>query len=65
MVNEIKFKDKSNYLLDEIVNIESKKQNDIKFIWMSIDELKDLNFKPKVLLKVIESKEFVHLINKD
>lgn len=65
MVNEIKFKDKSNYLLDEIVNIESKKQNDIKFIWMSIDELKDLNFKPKVLFKVIESKEFVHLINRD
>lgn len=65
MVNEVKFKDKSNYLLDEIVNIESKKQNDIKFIWMSIDELKDLNFKPKVLFKVIESKEFVHLINKD
>ena len=32
---------------------------------MSIDELKDLNFKPKVLFKVIESKEFVHLINKD
>ena len=65
MVNEVKFKDRSNYLLDEIVNIESKKQNDIKFIWMSIDELKDLNFKPKVLFKAIESKEFVHLINKD
>lgn len=32
---------------------------------MSIDELKDLNFKPKVLFKVIESEEFVHLINKD
>lgn len=32
---------------------------------MSIDELKDLNFKPKVLLKVIESNKFVHLINKD
>ncbi len=65
MVNEIKYKHKNNYLLDEIVKKKNKKQNDIKFIWMSIDELKDLNFKPKVLFKVIESKEFVHLINRD
>ena len=65
MVNEIKFKDNSNYLLDEIPNIESKKQDHIKYIWMSIDELKDLNFKPEVLLDVLESKEFVHLINRD
>lgn len=65
MINEIKFKDESNYLLNEIPNIESKKQNDIKFMWKSIEELQKLNFKPKVLLKVIESNEFIHLINRD
>ena len=33
MVNEIKFKDESNYLLNEIPNIESEKQDDIKVIY--------------------------------
>lgn len=65
MVNEIKFKDNSNYLLNEILNIEINKQDHIKYIWKSIDELKELDFRPKVLLEVLKSNEFVHLINRD
>ena len=46
-------------------NIEDKKKEYISYIWKTIDELKKENFKPKLILDVIEETSFIHLINKD
>lgn len=65
MINEIKFVDHNLYSMKEIPNIEEKKKEHLKFIWMTQEELKNSNFKPEIILEIINNDGFTHLINKD
>ena len=65
MINEIKFVDHNLYSMKEIPNIEKKKKEHLKFIWMTQEELKKSNFKPEIILEIINNDGFSHLINKD
>ena len=65
MINEIKFVDHNLYSMKEIPNIEEKKKEHLKFIWMTQEELKNLNFKPEIIFEIINNDSFTHLINKD
>ena len=61
---DMSFDDKEVYEKDSIENIEFEK-DEVKYIWKSIDELEEADFKPKALLKIIRKDEFTHYINKD
>jgi len=61
IIHELEFNDKSIYEQKEITNLEDGGT----FIWKSIKELKEENFKPGVILEHLEQTQFFHLINKD
>ena len=63
MIHEYEFIDKNNYNLETINNIEDDK--DAVYEWIDIDKLKELEFQPKITLDFINSKEFIHYINRD
>lgn len=61
IIHELEFFDKSVYERDEITNLEDGGT----FIWKSIEELKQENFKPSIVLANLENPNFFHIINKD
>ena len=62
MIHEYKFNDYNLYNNSSIANIEEKKKDHLTYIWLSIDELKKVNFKPEVILDMIKKDEFQHYI---
>lgn len=67
IINELKFIDTSIYNKEIINNIEEKKDKKLHltYIWLDTNELKKCNFKPTIILNMIEKKEFQHYINED
>ena len=63
--HEVEFNDKSIYDKEEIETIEEDKKDYVKYVWKSIDELSNSDFRPKVLLDIIKKDEFTHYINID
>ena len=59
------FDDKSIYDLEEVNNAEIGLKDKVKFVWKSIDELSNSEFKPEVLLDIIKRDELTHYINVD
>lgn len=64
MIYEFIFNDENIYNQKEILNIEEKKKEHLTYIWMSIDELKNSNFKPEIIPDMIKNNEFEHYIFK-
>lgn len=65
LINELKFQDINYYNKSIINNIEEKKKDFIEYFWEDIDELKNEDFKPSLILDMINQNKFVHYINKD
>lgn len=62
-VLELEFVDKNNYKLKEIKNVEEKKKDHLKYIWIDIKNLKKSNFKPEIIINSINNNKFKHEIN--
>ena len=62
IIHEYEFNDRNLYNHTSIANIEEKKKEHLTYIWLSIDELKNANFKPKIVLDMIKKEEFQHYI---
>ncbi len=62
IIHEYEFNDYNLYSKSSIANIEEKKKDHLNYIWLSVDELKKTNFKPVIILDMIENKEFQHYI---
>lgn len=65
IINELAFENIDFYNKNTINNIEENKKEHIKYLWKSIDDLKNEDFRPKLMLDVLNNNSFVHLINKD
>lgn len=67
IIHEIMLKDKSVYHKDIINNIEDKKDKKLhlKYFWIDTNQLNKENFKPEILIEVLEKNEFQHYISKD
>ena len=64
-IHELKLLDELKYNETIIKNIEDTKKEHISYIWMDITELKNNNFKPQVVLDILDESSFIHLVNKD
>lgn len=64
IVYEVKFKNNSDfYKKEKIIGLEN--EGKLEFIWKSIDQIKDLDLKPKFLKEsIINNIKFSHLINR-
>ncbi len=62
MIHEYEFNDYNLYSKSSITNIEEKKKEHLTYIWLSPSELKVANFKPEIILEMIENEEFQHYI---
>lgn len=65
LINEMEFIKKDYYNKDEINNIEEKKKEHLKYIWIDENELKVSDFRPELLIDLIDRKDFQHIINRD
>lgn len=61
IIHELEFIDKEGYTLREFKNFE---EENARFKWMSAQELKEVQFEPKIILDYINEDSFYHLINK-
>ena len=64
MIHEYEFNDKNLYNQAYIANIEKNKKGHITYIWSSVDNLKNVDFKPEIILDMIKKDEFQHYIFK-
>ena len=64
-IHELKFNKDNIYKRKIIKNIEEKHRNSITYEWIDIDILKTINFKPKIILDLLSTDKFQHLINND
>ncbi len=62
MIHEYEFNDYNLYSKSSIANIEEKKKDHLTYIWLSSSELKATNFKPEIILEMIDNEEFQHYI---
>lgn len=67
IINELNFIDQSIYNKEIINNIEEKKDKKfhLTYIWLDIKELKAADFRPAIILDMLEKDDFQHYINKD
>ena len=65
LTNEMEFIKKDYYDKDEINNIEEKKKEHLKYIWIDANELKVSDFRPELLIDLLDRKDFQHIINRD
>ena len=65
LINELSFENKKLYKLPIINNIEDNKKDFISYAWKKINDLKKEDFRPNIILDMLDKKEFIHLINKD
>lgn len=65
IIDELKFIDKNNYNKTIIYNIEDhkNKKNHLTYVWKDIEELKKINFKPEIVLDIVNNNSFQHHIN--
>lgn len=63
IVHELEFNDKAVYNMSEIKNLDE--DNNAKFVWKNISDLKNENFKPKVIMDNIDYDGIYHIINND
>lgn len=62
MIHEYEFNDRNLYNQTSIANIEDKQKNHLIYIWLNIDELKNTDFKPEIILDMINKDKFQHYI---
>ncbi len=65
LIQELKFKNMNEYKKNSINNIEEKKKDFLTYEWLEIDKLKENNFKPEIVIDIINKSEFIHYINKE
>ena len=65
LINEMEFIKKDYYNKDELNNIEEKKKEHLKYIWIDENELKVSDFRPELLIDLLDRKDFQHIINRD
>ncbi len=65
IIHELKLKDENLYKQNIIHTTEESKKDRITYHWMSISDLKKESFKPEIVLDILDSQEFKHIINKD
>ena len=65
LINEMEFIKKDYYNKDELNNIEEKKKEHLKYIWIDENELKVSDFRPELLIALLDRKDFQHIINRD
>jgi 8-oxo-dGTP pyrophosphatase MutT (NUDIX family) len=65
LINEMEFIKKDYYNKDEINNIEEKKKEHLKYIWIDENELKVSDFRPELLIDLLDRKDFQYIINRD
>lgn len=64
LIQELKFKNFNDYKKTIINNIEEKKKDFLTYEWLEINKLKENNFKPEIIINIINKNEFTHYINK-
>ena len=64
LIQELKFKNFNGYKKTIINNIEEKKKDFLTYEWLEINKLKENNFKPEIIINIINKNEFTHYINK-
>ena len=62
---DVSFDDKSVYDKEELYSVEDGIKDDVKFVWKSIEELSNSDFRPKELINIIKKNEFTYYINVD
>ena len=65
LIHELEFIKKEYYNKDELNNIEEKKKEHLKYIWIDENELKVSDFRPELLIALLDRKDFQHIINRD
>ena len=65
MIQELKFNNDDDYNKEIINNIEEKKKEFLTYEWLDIDSLKDNNFKPEIIVDILNNNTFTHFINKE
>ena len=65
IVYEVEFKDKNAYNLESIKSLEEDHEKYLNYVWLEIDELKQMAFHPSILLEMLDNSTFTHLIYKD
>lgn len=64
IIHELKFNN-TNLYNSSISNVEDKNKDSLHYLWFTKEDLKKLDFKPKIVLDIIDSNTFQHLINID
>ena len=65
LIQELKFKNLNEYKKNIFNNIEEKKKDFLTYEWLEINKLQENNFKPEIITNMLNSNEFIHLINKE
>ncbi len=65
IIHELKLKDEKIDIHKILNSVEDTKKDRITYHWISIDNLKKASFKPEIVLDILDSQEFKHIINKD
>ena len=65
IIIELKLDNENIYKEDIIYNVEDTKKEFLTYHWLSIRELKKADFRPQIVLQMIENNNFNHYINVD
>jgi len=65
LIQELKLKNSDEYNKIVINNIEEKKKEFLTYEWIEINKLKESNFKPEIIIDMLNNNEFIHYINKE
>lgn len=65
LIHELEFIPEEYYNIEEINNIEEKKKEHLKYIWINENKLKKSDFRPELLIDLLNKKDFQHIINRD
>lgn len=65
LVHELEFTSSNYYNYEELENIEENKKEHLKYVWMKISDLKKCDFRPDLLLDLLDKSSFQHIINKE
>ena len=65
LIQELKLKNSDEYNKIVINNIEKKKKEFLTYEWIEINKLKESNFKPEIIIDMLNNNEFIHYINKE
>ncbi len=65
IIHELEFDNKDIYNREIISNIEEKHKNQLSYVWLDINELQNENFKPKIIIDLLNKNDFFHYVNVD